>query len=125
MARRWSGSIETQRGPYLLDLVDIPVQVPQGLVVGAVAVPGAELVVVVELDARIRQPAVEDLEVLMEGSWTAVQQEDLETRVVADPLGPDAVRTGRRADRDHPGAVAEDARLVSSRCPVRTLPRSC
>ena len=64
-------------------------------VVGLVAVVGAELVVVVVLDAGAGEPAVARLEVLVGDARPAVEKEDLHARVVPHPLRPDAEGPGR------------------------------
>src|SRR6185312_5330160 len=89
------------------DLADEPVQVPQRRLLGLVAEPGPELVVVVVLDARVRQEAVARLQVLVRGARAAVQEEHPQARVVADPLGPDTERALGRFHRDLPGAAAQ------------------
>ena len=78
---------------------------PQRRVVRLVAVRRAELVVVVVLDARGREKAVEGLEVLVRRPGPPCRSSSLSRRVVADALGPDAEVALRRGDRDHPHAA--------------------
>src|SRR5439155_11626064 len=67
-----------------------------------IAVERAELVVVVVLDARRWQEAVERLEVLVCGRRTAMKEQQLYRRIVAHTLRPHVERAFRRRDRDHP-----------------------
>ena len=115
----------------LLDLADEPVQVPQRRLLGLVAEPGPELVVVVVLDARVRQEAVARLQVLVRGARAAVQQEHLQAGVVADPLGPDAERalggvspgsSGRRRPARRPGPSSPGSCSLAPRLPSRRPP---
>ena len=92
-------AVQAERLAHLLDLVDEAVELPQRRVVGLVAVVRAELVVVVVLDTRGRQVAVERLEVLVGGARPAVQQQHLDarllpTRLVQTRNGPFGVSTG-------------------------------
>ena len=100
--------VEPEREPHLFNLVDEAIDLPQRRSVRLVAVRGAELVVVVVLDLRIRQIAVAALEVLVRGTRAAVQQQQLASRAVADTLGPDTKRPLRRGDRDEAHATAEN-----------------
>ena len=100
--------VQPQRLADLLHLVDEARQLPQVRLVRLVAAEGAELVVVVVLDPRRRQIAVEGLEVLVGRARPAVQQQQPHRRGVADALGPDPEGALRRLDRDHPHAAAQD-----------------
>src|SRR5688572_30290334 len=67
-----------------------------------IAVPGAELIVVVVLDASRRQEAVERLEVLVCRSRPAVQQQHFHRGIVANALRPDLEGPTRSGDGNHP-----------------------
>ena len=98
--------LEAEGDAHLLDLVDEAVEVPQRRVVGLRAVGAAELVVVDDLDAGLRQERVEALEVLVADARPAVQDEQRDV-AAADPPGPDPLRPDRRRDRDPPGTARE------------------
>src|SRR5215211_635093 len=87
---------------------------PQVRLVWLVTVEGAKLVVVIVLDPRRRQIAVEGLKVLVGRARSAVQQQQPHCGGVADALGPDPERALRRIDRDHPDATAEDVVAVGA-----------
>src|SRR5262249_27517132 len=67
----------------------------------------AELVVVVILNACVREIAVEGFEVLVRRRGPAMQQEHLDLRIVADAFGPDLEHALRRLNGDHTHAAAE------------------
>ena len=79
----------------LVDLVHVTVELPQRRLIGLIAEPRPELVVVVVLDPRRRKVAVAGFEVLVSGPRPAVQQQHLESGVVAGPFRPDPVPTFR------------------------------
>src|SRR5215213_2677025 len=110
-------AVEAERLSNLLDLVDEARDRPQRRIVRLVAVGRAELVVEVVLDARGGQVVCEPLEVLMGRTGTAVEQQQLDARIPADTLRPDAEVAPGCRDRDHPHAVSVVDRHV------RTLPR--
>jgi hypothetical protein len=66
--------IDLQRGPDLLHLLDEAREIPQIRFVRLIAERRSELVVVVVLDARRREIAVEGFHVLVRRARTAVQQ---------------------------------------------------
>src|SRR6185437_923299 len=92
-----------------------PAEVPQGRVVGLVAAEGAELVVVVVLDAGAGEPGVEALVELVGGARAAVQEQHLEVGIGPDPPGPDAELAAGGADRDHSRAAGQDVAGVPGR----------
>ena len=110
--------VQPQRLADLLDLVHEARQLPQLRLVRLVAVEGAELVVVVVLDPRRRQIAVEGLEVLVRRARPAVQQQQLHRRRVADRASsrpgtcPSASRresSGRRRSGCRRGRCSRDS----------------
>src|ERR1700722_14419111 len=98
---------EAQRSTNLIDLVDEPPEIPERRILRLVAVGRSQLVVVVVLDPGGREEAVHGLEVLVRAARTAVQQEQLAVRVVANSLRPDRKGPRRRLDRHHPRAARE------------------
>ena len=70
--------LETERGPDLFDLLPEALDCPERLVVRLVRVGGAELVVVAELDSRLRQEVLEALEVLVVEARAAVERQHLD-----------------------------------------------
>ena len=100
-------AVEPERHAHLLDLVNETREVPQRRVVGLVAAEGTELVVVVVLDAHTGEPRVEGLVELVGRARATVQEQHLEVGVGADPLGPDAEVTARRADGHHARAARD------------------
>src|SRR5262249_4298535 len=61
----------------------------------------AELIVVEELDAGGGEVVLEALEVLVGRAGAAVQEQQLDPRVGAEPLGPHLEIAFRRVDRNH------------------------
>ena len=100
--------IQPQRLADLLHLLHEARQLPQVGLVRLVAIEGAELVVVVVLDPRRGQIAVEGLEALVGCARSTVQQQQPHRRRVADALRPDPKRALRRIDRDQPDTTAQD-----------------
>src|SRR5262249_43774912 len=99
--------VESERLSHLLDLFDESREIPQRRVVWLVAVGGAELIVVVVLDAGGGEIASEALEVLVRGRGPAVQQQNFHAGTVADALRPDAKLAPWRPDGNHPNAAAD------------------
>lgn len=105
-------AVQVQRLADLLDLVDEPGEVPQRRLVGLIAPERAELVVVVVLDTGAGEPRVEAFVQLVGCPRTAVQEQHLQIRVGADPLGPDPERAARRFDRHHPRPTGDDVAWI-------------
>src|ERR1700722_1778413 len=84
----------------LLNLVDKPRDLPQIIEIRLVAVMRTQLVIVVVLDAGGGKIRVAGFEVLMRRARPAVKQQQFDTRIVADPFGPDLERAARRSDWD-------------------------
>ena len=82
-------AVQAERPAHLLDLVDEARDRPQVRCVRLVAPGRAELVVVVVLDPGGGEVGVEGGEVLVRRTRSAVQEQDLDPRVVADAPGPD------------------------------------
>ena len=104
---------------YLLHLINEARQFPKLGLIGLVAVVGAELIIIVVLDASGREVAVERLEILVGSAWPAVQDQYLHRGMIADSLGPHAEGASGRVDRDQLDATAEDivaARVVQVLC---------
>jgi hypothetical protein len=60
------------------------------------------------LDAGAGEERVERLQVLVRCARAAVQQQDLDLRIVAGPLGSDVECPGWRFNGNHPDAAGED-----------------
>jgi DNA-binding transcriptional ArsR family regulator len=97
--------IQAERQADLLDLVDEPIELPQVRLVRLIAPSGPQLVVVDVLEPGIGQVSIEDLEVFVRRTRSAVEQQDLDVRVVSDTPRPDPELTLRRRDRDQALAV--------------------
>src|SRR5580704_7012301 len=98
--------VQTEGDTDLLDLVDKAIELPELGIVRLVAVCRAQLVVVVVLDARRRQVAVAGFEVLMGARRTAMEEQQLRSRVVPEALGPDVKLPLGSGDRNPPRAAA-------------------
>ena len=81
--------IQAQGHPHLLHLVDKALQGPQAGLVRLVAVMGAELVVVDDLEPGVGQRGTQGLEVLVGRRRAAVQEEDAGLGIVPEGVGPD------------------------------------
>ncbi len=92
--------IESQSSPHLLDFVDKALDGPQIRIVRLIAVAGAELVVEVELDPRLRKVILEVEQVVVGGSGTTVEQQDLDVRILPRATGPDLEAAAGRFDRN-------------------------
>ena len=96
------------KGPAnLLHFVDEALQLPQRRIVGLVAEPGAQLVVVVVLNPCGRKVTVARLEILVGCSRAAVEQQHLQRRIVTRPLGPYGEPAARRVDRNAANSTAQ------------------
>ena len=126
-------ALEPQCLAHLLDLVDEAGGLPELRRLGLIAVMGAELVVVVVLDARTREVAVERFQVFVGEAGSAMEEEQLDSRVVADAFRPHPEGVCRRGHRDHlhpasedvvpPGVVEVGRRRLLRRCwGVRATP---
>src|SRR4051812_30992965 len=82
--------IESETAADLFDFVAVARNGPERHIVRVIRVPDAELIVVVELDAVLRQKILEALEVIVRKSGSAVQRQQLH-RTVPDAVGPDVV----------------------------------
>ena len=114
-------TVETQRLTDLFHFLHCSRNCPEFRRVGLIAVIGAELIVVVVLDAGSRQKTVERLEVFVGHSRSAVQQQHLDPRIISDALRPDVEGAARRRNRNHFHTAAQyvvAARVVeiSARC---------
>src|SRR5450756_2570063 len=100
-------TVQIERLAHLLDLIDEPFDVPEVRIVRLVAVRGAQLVVVVILDACRGEVAVAGLPVLVSRGRPAMEEQHPCLRVVADAFGPDLEVAFGRRDRDHPDAAGD------------------
>jgi hypothetical protein len=91
----------------LFDLVDEAVELPQRRVIRLIAAARAELVVVVVLDPSSRELAVARLEILVCTTGAAVEQQQLEIGVIADPFRPYPKGARRCTHRDHASAATQ------------------
>ncbi len=105
--------VEPERLPDLLDFFDEAGRVPQLGRVRLVAVDGAELVVVVVLDAGYREVTVECFKIFAGRAGPAVEEEHFRGRVITNPLGPHAKGPLRRIHRNHLHSTTEN--IVSAR----------
>src|SRR5690242_21705024 len=81
--------VAADRLPNLIDLGDEARDGPEVVVVRLVTESRAELVVIIIFDALLRQEAVEGFEIFVGRARAAVEQEELQMRIVSDPLYPD------------------------------------
>src|SRR6266550_7020103 len=101
-------AVQAKRIPYLLNLIDEPVDLPKVGIIGLVAIRRAQLVVIEVLDAGRWEIAVTGFPVLVSRGRPAVQQQHLGFRVVANTLGPNFEVAFRGLDPDHLDAAAEN-----------------
>src|SRR6202012_3740850 len=94
--------IEPERLADLLDFLHHTIHRPEGAVFGLVAVKRAQLVVFYHLEALPGKEAFKTFHIFVGHGGTAVEQEYLDPRVVADALGPDAEVPDGGMDGDQP-----------------------
>src|SRR5712675_495945 len=80
--------IESECLANLLYFLDRARDGPELRRVRLIAVERAELIVEVVFDPGGGEIAVECLEVFVRGPWSAVEQQQLDPRIIADALGP-------------------------------------
>src|SRR6267154_436762 len=98
-------ALETERLAHLLDLLAITIDGPQRNIIRGVREPTAELIVVPEADARLRQKVLEALEIEMVEARPPAQGEHRDGSS-ADLLHPHIVST---IDAHSPGAAGKHA----------------
>src|ERR1700691_5338457 len=94
------GRVQSECETNLFNLVYKAREFPQIVKIGLVDVIRTQLVIVVVLDAGGGKIGIACFEVLMRATRPAVQQQQFDTRVVADALSPDLEYATRRRDRD-------------------------
>ncbi len=97
----------------LIDLVDVAREGPEVGVVGAIALTGLELVVMIIFNALRREIAVHHVEIGVREARPASQEQELQVRVVADPLDPYLVRAFWGRNRDLASAAAPCIRVAA------------
>jgi len=90
--------VQPKRHPNLLHLVNEALQGPQAGLVRLVAVMGAELVVVDDLEPCVGQRGTQGLEVLVGRRRAAVQEKDAGLGIVPEGARPDFELAPRRRD---------------------------
>src|SRR5215831_8208276 len=99
--------VEPESLANLFHLLDKARQIPKRGLIRLVAVSRAEMVVVIILNCRPRQIAVATLEVFVSAARPAVQQQQLNLRIVADALGPAFELALWRLNLNLPDAAAQ------------------
>src|ERR1700746_1087913 len=100
--------VELERLANLLYFLHEARQLPETGFIRLVAVRRSELIVVVVFDPGAWQITVERLEVLVSHPWSAMEEQDLDPRIVADALGPDVERALRCLNRDESDTAREN-----------------
>src|ERR1700685_1354661 len=98
----------------LLDLVDEAAQIPHTGISRVLTAARSQLVVVVILHTGGRKETVHGLKEVVRPARAAVQQQHLQSGIVADSLRPHLERAQWRRNRDHPHATRSGIRTVRS-----------
>src|ERR1700759_5196116 len=88
--------------PYLFHFLHEMSGGPKAAVIGLIAVPGVQLVIVNELDPFSWQEVLERLEEFVCAAGTAMQEQYLDTGVVAEAFCPDVEFSFGRGDLHQP-----------------------